>query len=290
MFNPNIPTPNPGRRQGDPIVIADDDEDEDLENDYSGEVYFQVYEGDEDALIRELDLEESESAEDDDDMQVEYSLQSSRPQSGIMGFTYPTTPTPNLGPTLYQTTLDQERQIRTRLREDRHAALCVLLDRELLTIQALAHQETLPQARRRFLSRLLAPQDPEAAASIRADRFTVQHPSTSSIASSSSSTVAMIVPRQVVDVYETDDAGWRRPMMERAGRGGSVSASGAGGMQSSPASVGSGSISGSGSAASKMKGRMGTPDRVGRGVRGGRGLQQSASYRERERRRGLFEG
>lgn len=86
MFNPNIPTPNPGRRQGDPIVIADDDEDEDLENDYSGEVYFQVYEGDEDALIRELDLEESESAEDDDDMQVEYSLQSSRPQSGIMGF------------------------------------------------------------------------------------------------------------------------------------------------------------------------------------------------------------
>lgn len=150
--------------------------------------------------------------------------------------------------------------------------------------------QTLPQSRRRFLSRLLAPQDPEAAASIRADRFTVQHPSTSSIASSSSSTVAMIVPRQVVDVYETDDAGWRRPMMERAGRGGSVSASGAGGMQSSPASVGSGSISGSGSAASKMKGRMGTPDRVGRGVRGGRGLQQSASYRERERRRGLFEG
>lgn len=86
MFNPNIPTPNPGRRQGDPIVIADDDEDEELENDYPEEVYFQVYEGDEDALIREFDLEESESAEDDDDMQVEYSLQSSRPQSGIMGF------------------------------------------------------------------------------------------------------------------------------------------------------------------------------------------------------------
>ncbi|KAL7653872.1 hypothetical protein ACMYSQ_008545 [Aspergillus niger] len=204
--------------------------------------------------------------------------------NSTLGTAYPTTPTPHLGPTLYQTTLDQERQIRTRLREDRHAALCVLLDRELLTIQALAHQETLPQTRRRFLSRLLAPEDPESAASIRADRFTVQHPSTSSIASSS--TVAMIVPRQVVDVHETDDAGWRRPM-ERAGRGGSVSA-GAGGMQSSPASVGSGSISGSGSAsASKMKGRMGTPDRVGRGGRGGRGLQQSASYWERERRRGF---
>lgn len=61
--------------------------------------------------------------------------------NSTLGTAYPTTPTPHLGPTLYQTTLDQERQIRTRLREDRHAALCVLLDRELLTIQALAHQE-----------------------------------------------------------------------------------------------------------------------------------------------------
>ncbi|GKZ17087.1 hypothetical protein AbraIFM66951_006041 [Aspergillus brasiliensis] len=261
MFNPNVPTPGRGRRQQDPIVIADD-EDEEVESDYPDQVYIEAVEDDQDSLDRDLD---DDDEDDDDDMQVEYSLQSSRPQSGIMGY-------------------NQERQLRTRLREDRHAALCVLLDRELLTIQALAHQETLPQSRRRFLSRLLAPEDPESAASIRADRFTVQHPNTSSLASLS--TVAMIVPRQVVDVHETDDAGWRRPI-ERAGRGGSVSA---GGMQSSPASVGSGSISGSGSgSASKMKGRMGTPDRVGRGVRGGRELQQSASYRERERRRGLFE-
>ncbi|KAI3002462.1 hypothetical protein CBS147346_5933 [Aspergillus niger] len=218
MFNPNIPPPNRGRRQQDPIVIADDEEDEEVESDYPEQIYIEGVEDDQDSLDRDLDDDDDD---DDDDMQVEYSLQSSRPHSGIMGYTYPTTPTPHLGPTLYQTTLDQERQIRTRLREDRHAALCVLLDRELLTIQALAHQETLPQTRRRFLSRLLAPEDPESAASIRADRFTVQHPSTSSIASSS--TVAMIVPRQVVDVHETDDAGWRRPM-ERAGRGGSVSA------------------------------------------------------------------
>ncbi|GLA25883.1 hypothetical protein AnigIFM63326_002671 [Aspergillus niger] len=208
MFNPNIPPPNRGRRQQDPIVIADDEEDEEVESDYPEQIYIEGVEDDQDSLDRDLDDDD----DDDDDMQVEYSLQSSRPHSGIMGY-------------------NQERQIRTRLREDRHAALCVLLDRELLTIQALAHQETLPQTRRRFLSRLLAPEDPESAASIRADRFTVQHPSTSSIASSS--TVAMIVPRQVVDVHETDDAGWRRPM-ERAGRGGSVSA-GAGGMQSSPA-------------------------------------------------------
>ncbi|PYH74662.1 uncharacterized protein BO88DRAFT_400334 [Aspergillus vadensis CBS 113365] len=88
MFNPNIPTPNPGRRQGDPIVIADDDdEDEDLENDYPEQIYMEALQDDDESLIRELDdLEESESAEDDDDMQVEYSLQSSRPQSGIMGY------------------------------------------------------------------------------------------------------------------------------------------------------------------------------------------------------------
>jgi hypothetical protein len=32
-------------------------------------------------------------------------------------------------------------KLRSRLREERHAALCVLMDRELLTIQALAAQE-----------------------------------------------------------------------------------------------------------------------------------------------------
>ncbi|OOF89986.1 hypothetical protein ASPCADRAFT_135533 [Aspergillus carbonarius ITEM 5010] len=145
--------------------------------------------------------------------------------------------------------------------------------------------ETLPQSRRRFLSRLLAPEDPESAASIRADRFTVQHAHASTSSGGfSASSAAMIVPRRVVDVYETDDAGWRRP--ERGGRGGGGGAPGSA-MQSSPGSVGSGSVS-----SAKMKGRMGTPDRVGRGAKG-RGLQ-SSSYRERERererRRGLFEG
>ncbi|KAJ0422752.1 hypothetical protein BJY00DRAFT_279372 [Aspergillus carlsbadensis] len=36
-------------------------------------------------------------------------------------------------------------KLRSRLREERHAALCVLMDRELLTIQALAAQEVCPR-------------------------------------------------------------------------------------------------------------------------------------------------
>ncbi|RAK97184.1 uncharacterized protein BO80DRAFT_504867 [Aspergillus ibericus CBS 121593] len=276
MFNPHLPIP--GRREHHPIVITSDDSDSD------DIIADEAEEAREEEEVEEEDSDEDlDHDTDSDEMQLDYSLHS-RPQSGIMGYAYPTTQTPHLGPSLYQATLDQERRMRTRLREERHAALCVLLDRELLTIQALAAQETLPQSRRRFLARLLAPEDPESAASIRADRFTVQHPAGASGSGSLlSSATAMIVPRRVVDVYETDDAGWRKP--ERGGRGGERSAA----MQSSPASVGSGSVS-----SAKMKGRMGTPDRVGRGTKG-RGLQ-SSSYRERERerererRRGLFEG
>ncbi|PWY89361.1 hypothetical protein BO94DRAFT_574345 [Aspergillus sclerotioniger CBS 115572] len=284
MFHPNIPMP--GRREQNPIVIADDSSDS---SDSSNDIIPEEDEQEDDQYQDQIEEEDSDDDldhdTDSDEMELDYSLHS-RPRDGIMGFAYPTTPTTHLGPTLYQATLEQERRLRTRLREERHAALCVLLDRELLTIQALAAQETLPQCRRRFLSRLLAPEDPESAASIRADRFTVQHahPSTSSGGFSASS-AAMIVPRRVVDVYETDDAGWRRP--ERGVRGGGGGGCQGSGMQSSPGSVGSGSGS-----SAKMKGRMGTPDRVGRGTRG-RGLQ-SSSYRERdrererERRRGLF--
>lgn len=41
----------------------------------------------------------------------------------------------------YHTSLEQEKKVRSRLREERHAALSVLTDRELLTTQALAAQE-----------------------------------------------------------------------------------------------------------------------------------------------------
>ena len=41
----------------------------------------------------------------------------------------------------YRTTIEQEKKVRARLREERHAALSVLLDRELLMVQALAANE-----------------------------------------------------------------------------------------------------------------------------------------------------
>ncbi|KAL4777502.1 hypothetical protein BDW60DRAFT_173152 [Aspergillus nidulans var. acristatus] len=161
----------------------------------------------------------------------------------------------------------QEKRMRSRLREERHAALCVLMDRELLTIQALAAQETLPQARRRFLSTLLSPSDPTTAASIRADQFTIQRP-TSSTPSSPFSTEPMVVSRSIVDVCETDDSGWYKPEPDLASE--SVMAASSPSAASSPMS------------GPKIKGRA-TPERsrAGRRVSSGRQQQQT---RERRRR------
>ncbi|OJJ01503.1 hypothetical protein ASPVEDRAFT_129249, partial [Aspergillus versicolor CBS 583.65] len=161
--------------------------------------------------------------------------------------------------------IEQEKKIRSRLREERHAALCVLMDRELLTIQALAAQETLPQTRRRFLSNLLAPSDPVTASSIRADQFTIQRSLPAPSPLSSANTEPVVVSRGVVDVCESDDSGWYRPEAEAA----------SGPSSSSPAS------------STKMKGRSslgsaGTPERTKKGrVSSGRQQQQT---RERRRR------
>ncbi|THC89746.1 hypothetical protein EYZ11_010811 [Aspergillus tanneri] len=149
----------------------------------------------------------------------------------------------------YHTSIEQEKKVRSRLREERHAALSVLMDRELLTTQALVAQETLPQARRRFLAKLMAPEDPAVATSLRADRFIIQHRSSSTGASMSMSTTApMIVHRSIVDVHGTDDLGWRRPDGAAGnGRGGGSSASS---NFSSPAA-----------GSSKQKGTRMTPDK-----------------------------
>lgn len=91
-------------------------------------------------------------------------------------------------------------------------------------------KKTLPQARRRFLSKLMAPEDADIAASIRADRFTIQ-PSTPNPSSgapkrhrpcspsapqsqsfvTSSVAAPVTVHRKIVDAYGVDDDGWRRP-------------------------------------------------------------------------------
>ncbi|KAL5003477.1 hypothetical protein BDV10DRAFT_155112 [Aspergillus recurvatus] len=161
----------------------------------------------------------------------------------------------------------QEKRIRSRLREERHAALCVLMDRELLTIQALAAQETLPQARRRFLATLLSPSDPTTAASIRADQFTIQRP-TSSTMSSPFTAEPIVVSRDIVDVCESDDSGWYKPEPDLA--------------FGSAIGVSSPSASSSPVSGAKMKGRA-TPERsrADRRVSSGRQQQQT---RERRRR------
>ncbi|KAK1139656.1 hypothetical protein N8T08_000593 [Aspergillus melleus] len=68
-----------------------------------------------------------------------------RPQRAGMGSRFDTAPPPmRYRPSQppYHTSLEQEKKVRSRLREERHAALSVLTDRELLTTQALAAQET----------------------------------------------------------------------------------------------------------------------------------------------------
>ncbi|KAF9893763.1 hypothetical protein FE257_009933 [Aspergillus nanangensis] len=214
--------------------------------------------------------------EEDEDMELDYSSGASRqppiqhPQQEPR-YNQPRQPTRPHLPN-YTTTIEQEKKVRSRLREERHAALCVLTDRELLTIQALAAQETLPQARRRFLAKLMAPEDPDIAASIRADRFTVQH-------------MSETVQRKVVDVCETGDEGWRRPT---TGDGlGSGGAGGSGMMLSSSSPAGrsqrGGGAKGTSSSASL------TPEKGRSGNSGGGRARASASrsqqYRERERRR-----
>ncbi|KAF4287174.1 hypothetical protein KXW98_006816 [Aspergillus fumigatus] len=249
MFNPNIP--NTGYR-GRPIVIEDDNEDNGgMQVDYAPAQHpqhsFMAY-----GRVHPIPIPTTTQ---------EPSISVSGPRlTKSTGHNASSARMPSPGYPAWHTTHEQEKKVRSRLREERHAALCVLLDRELLTLQALATQETLPQARRRFLSKLLAPGDPEEAAKIRADRFIIQHPSTTA-SSSSSSSVPLTVSRGLVDVHETDDGGWRRP----------DAGSGPGSAVSSPAS------------GSKKRGKE-TPDRARSKVKVSVSRQQQ-QQRERERRR-----
>ncbi|KAL3458246.1 hypothetical protein BJX64DRAFT_227556 [Aspergillus heterothallicus] len=178
---------------------------------------------------------------------------------------------------------EQETKLRSRLREERHAALCVLMDRELLTIQALAAQETLPQTRRRFLSKLLSPDDQDTAAALRADQVLVPISNTILGRGGSSSSSAhhhtsrpsneglVAVSRGIVDVCETDDSGWYREV-DTGGKDGG----------------GSGSAVSSPSGLAKVRGKgAGTPERTrakGR-VSSGRQSAHREQTQTRERRR-----
>ena len=118
--------------------------------------------------------------------------------------------------------------------------LSTLIDSKMNPFALLTAIQTLPQARRRFTSKLMAPEDPADAAAIRADRYTILLPSnTASSTGTGSSTSSgpaskaqhVTVPRSVVDVHETGDAGWVR-------REGSASEGGVGSATPSPLSKG----------------------------------------------------
>ena len=131
--------------------------------------------------------------------------------------------------------------------------LSTLIDSKMNPFALLTAIQTLPQARRRFTSKLMAPEDPADAAAIRADRYTILLPNntttttttgtgtgtgTTSSGSGSgsgsgpaSNAQHVTVPRSVVDVHETGDAGWVR-------REGSASEGGVGSATPSPLSKG----------------------------------------------------
>ncbi|RAL17704.1 uncharacterized protein BO97DRAFT_12796 [Aspergillus homomorphus CBS 101889] len=298
MFNPNIHGPPPGHDQHDPIILDEDDPDQ----------FDQRYDSDTDSdngrdrtpahVIAQHQLSQLQGL----DLDRAFPFPSDQPASNSSSVpesisTTSTVNDSNCNISFYQASLEQDKKLRSRLREERHAALCVLMDRELLTIQALAAQETIPQTRRRFLAKLLSPEDPENAATLRGERFIIQHPMLGGSRSGSASpagrrmgvgvldgigigvvggpgsTTGLIVQRQVEDVCEADDAGWRRPPAERGG--GTNRGSPAGSLSSS-----SGRVKGSSSVAATAGS---TPERKGRPIKG-----RSQRERERERvRRGL---
>ncbi|PKY01403.1 hypothetical protein P168DRAFT_284164 [Aspergillus campestris IBT 28561] len=306
MFNPNAPNPRrPSHSLNTPVPILIDSDEE----------------------ISDADNEsENESGSENDSMQVdEYPQHQTRETGGYnLAGLDPTMqfspadprvrghrqhhhhPHPHHQHGTYHTSIEQEKKVRSRLREERHAALCVLMDRELLTIQALAAQETLPQARRRFLSKLMAPEDADIAASIRADRFTIQPNTTTTSSSStqkrhrpsspsapqsfvtssaSSGSTPITVHRKIVDAYGVDDDGWKRPEPVvppgSASRSGGRTSSGS----ASPAPSFSGSLRRENTTPSKGRAVSGSGSGSGSGAGSGSASRRLQRERELERRR-----
>ncbi|OGE53827.1 hypothetical protein PENARI_c007G02484 [Penicillium arizonense] len=112
-----------------------------------------------------------------------------------------------------QTPTEFERDLRSRshLRDEKHAALSVLLDRELLVTYALAARETIPQTRRRFLAKMLCPNDPVKAEELYAPRIYLPAETPAGEAS--------LVRGRFYDIIDNDDSGWHNPMAKRASKG-----------------------------------------------------------------------
>ncbi|CAG8368343.1 unnamed protein product [Penicillium salamii] len=131
---------------------------------------------------------------------------------------------------------EKDTRMRTHLRDEKHAALCVLQDREMLVTYALAANETIPQTRRRFMAKYLAPNDSERAEELYAPRFWIP-------GDGSGGEGSLVRGRYRDVIGGVDEHGWCKPgYLKRMGEKGSGGFSGA----NSPRRVSGVRLSGSG--------------------------------------------
>ncbi|KAJ5339397.1 hypothetical protein N7452_006125 [Penicillium brevicompactum] len=120
------------------------------------------------------------------------------------------------------TSYEKDTRMRSHLREEKHAALCVLQDKEMLITYALAANETIPQTRRRFMAKYLAPNDPERAEELYAPRFWIP-------AEGEGGEASLVQGRYREVIGGSGDHGWCKPgylkRMEGELKGGSRSVS-----------------------------------------------------------------
>ncbi|KAJ5933164.1 hypothetical protein N7516_007653 [Penicillium verrucosum] len=119
-----------------------------------------------------------------------------------------------------QTAFEKDVRTRSHLRDEKHAALAVLMDSELLVTYALASRETIPQTRRRFLAKYLAPNDPEKAEELYDPRFYIAP-------NGKGSEGGLIRGRYREVIGDINDHNWHKPAQLREldakkGRGGGV--------------------------------------------------------------------
>ncbi|KAJ5260213.1 hypothetical protein N7505_009594 [Penicillium chrysogenum] len=165
-----------------------------------------------------------------------------------------------------QTAFEKDARTRSHLRDEKHAALAVLMDNELLVTYALASQETIPQTRRRFLAKYLAPNDPAKAEELYDPRFYIAPDGKGGEGS-------LIRGRYREVIGDINDHNWHKPAHLRAmdakkARGGG-SRSGSGSRSCSGANS-PGAFGGVGLGAGEGRGGGGA-SLVGRGLGQGRG-------------------
>ncbi|RJE17267.1 hypothetical protein PHISCL_10396 [Aspergillus sclerotialis] len=90
-------------------------------------------------------------------------------------------------------------------------------------VRVRSRVKSIPQTRRKYLSRLLAPEDSDAEREIRGDVFVLQFPGADR---DGGRMTPMAVRRGVVDVHEDGDGGWIKRADSRSGSKGRKSRSG----------------------------------------------------------------